>query len=292
MIHLSFPLLQKITRTLTLSDLPYQVVRTDVEQKVIYLQAKVDGGAHHGMRFFRDLIKRNAKKLPLLTESAQRLNLVNGLKCLYQRFLVTAPCYINKVDGRNRLTKLVLGDGVIQGLSLLAETDEQGLLLSSTLNLAPLYTNEHLADFIDTGAGLNTGVDAKVDDDKLRSIDVFIGVKSNEQLDSLADDAVLDDDVTDIRLTVATSLELSSYSLQQKFAEQCLADGAFSAMRLYLCPVERVEVRKLANELAYIHHYAQHKSVYIAKLLTRIGFVGEWVDISDYVLQYLGLSVS
>ena len=289
-IHLSFPLLQKITRTLILSDLPYQVVRTDVEQKVIYLQAKVDdGGTHHGVRFFRDLIKRNAKKLPLLTESAKRLNLVNGLKCLYQRYLVTAPCYINKVDGHNRLTKLVLGNEVIKGLSLLTETDEQGQLLSSTLNLAPLYANEHLAEFINTGAGLNTGVDAKVDDDKLRSIDVFIGVKPNEQLDALADDAVLDDDVTDLRLTVATSLELFSYSLQQKFAEQCISEGEFLAMRLYLCPVERVEVRKLANELAYIHHYAQHKSVYIAKLLTRIGYVGEWVDISDYVLQYLDI---
>lgn len=283
-IHLSFPLLQKITRTLTLSNLPYQVVRTDVEQKVIYLQAKKGADLqHHGVRFFRDLIKRNAKKLPLLTESAARLNLVNGLKCLYQRFLVTAPCFINKVDGRNRLTKLVSGVRLLPGLSLLAEHDEQEILLSSTLNLSSLYKNESLADFIAYGAGLNTGVEAKVDDDKVRSIDVFIGVKPNETLE------VLDDGAKDVCLTVATSVELSSFSLQQQFVEQCIAVGQFYAMRLYLCPVERVEVRKLANELAYIHHYAQHKSVYIAKLLTRIGYVGEWVDIGDYVYQYLNL---
>ena len=283
-LRLSFPLLQKITRTLKLSDLAYQVVRTDVEQKVIYLQAKIDTDLpHHGVRFFRDLIKQNAKKLPLLTESAARLNLVNGLKCLYQRFLVTAPCFINRVDGHNRLTKLVGGSRFVSGLSLLTERDEQGDFLSSTLNFASIYANESLADFIAHGAGLNTGADAKVDDDKMRSIDVFIGVKPVEQLE------VLDDSAIDVSYTVTTSTELSSFQLQQQFVKQCLSEGQFYAMRLYLCPVERVEVRKLANELAYIHHYAQHKSVHIAKLLTRIAYVGEWVDIGDYVCRYLAV---
>jgi hypothetical protein len=267
---LSFPLLQKITRQLQLCELQYQLVGSDPDQTILYLQAlEIEDVVHHGVKFFGDLIKRNKDKLTLVGESAERCRLTQTLKNLYQQHLQSFPFYLNRVGGRLRMTKLV------------ADTEQHPLLpllqaepLSTQVNLAALFDNPAFSEFINYGAGLNTGIEARLDEETVRSIDLYLGLNIDEHKDGVIG-------------AVKTNVDFANTNELLPFVQTWLSKGRFFAFRVYLGPVERVEVRKIAAELGYIHHYAQHKSKRIAQLLTKIYYVGEWVDIGRYILHYL-----
>ena len=115
---------------------------------------------------------------------------------------------------------------------------------------------------------------ARWDEESVRSIDLYLGLSIDEQEQGIIS-------------AVKTNVDFTNSSELSTFVRTWISNGRFVAFRVYLGPVERVEVRKIAAELGYIHHYAQHKSKRIAQLLTRIYYVGEWVDIGQYVLHYL-----
>jgi hypothetical protein len=265
-IHLAFPLLQKITRALQLIDLEYRVVRTENDQKTLYLQAvEFEDVQHHGVKFFRDLIKQNRNKLRLLCDSNAQQQLTKTLKNLYQKELATVPFYLNRVNGQLRVTKFVNSERQHPILEQL-KIDE----FVSKVNIATLLANPAFAAFIKSGnSALKTG-------DRTRSIDLYVSCLKGVEPPK--------------NVLIKTDFELNNPLLQKEFITEALGAGQFYCIRVFLSQVERVELRKIADELEYIHHYAQHKSKHIAQLLIRINNVGELVDITEYVLSYLEVS--
>lgn len=259
-VGLTFPLLQKITRQLVLDKLQYRVVRTVNDQKTLYLQAiEIEEVMHHGVKFFKDLIKRNQHKLTLVTESTEQMRLTRALKNLVQKRLSGIPFYINRVSGQLRLTKLV---GSINSHPLLERLKSDEFM--GKVNIAQLMNNDAFETFIGAFAkGVSNPSECK-------SMLLFV--------------AVSDDDIK-----VKTDFELFDEPKQKAFVEQALSQGDIYCFKVYLFGVARVQLRKIADELEYIHHYAQHKSKYIALSLTRIISVGEFVDISEFVMDYLAV---
>lgn len=259
-VRLSFPLLQKITRQLQLDNLQYRVVGTVNDQKTLYLQAvEVEEQMHHGVKFFKDLIKRNQHKLTLVSESTQQMRLTRALKNLIQKRLNAMVFFINRVNGRLRLTKLVSGDKPHPLLEKLKSDEFMG-----KVNIAQLMANSTFESFI---ASFAKGVD---EPSKYQTMQLFVAVSEQG-------------------LVVKSNAELNNETLQRAFVESAEKDGQFYCFKAFLFGVARVQLRKIADELEYIHHYAQHKSKYIALSLTRIISVGELVDVSDFVRDYLQL---
>lgn len=257
-VLVAFPLLQKITRQLVLDKLQYKVVGTVNDQKTLYLQAiETEEVVHHGVKFFKDLIKRNQHKLTLVSESTEQMKLTKTLKNLVQKRLSSIPFYINRVSGQLRLTKLVSAIEPHPVLSRLQSDEFMG-----KVNIAALMENTAFEGFVSNFA---KGVS---DPSEYKTLILFISV-SDEQL------------------KVMTDFELYDAKRQRNFAEQALNNGQLYCFKVFLFGVARVQLRKIAQELEYIHHYAQHKSKYIALSLTRIVSVGEMVDITEFVLDYL-----
>ena len=259
-VLLTFPLLQKITRQLVLKDLDYRVVRAENDQRTLYLRAQeIEDDPHHGVKFFNDLIKRNRGKLSLLSETSEEKKLARALKNLIQKSLASCPFYLNRIQGKLGITKFVAGAEAHPFFEWYqAEQDDH------QVNVAELIQNDSFSEFVQSGAHTEkTG-------GLLGSLDIFLQV---------SDEAVV----------FKTERELPTLAARKRFFETCRENegSTFYALRLYLAIVERVEIRKIGEELEYIHRYAQHKSKSIAQLLTRILNVGEMLDISDYVKSYL-----
>lgn len=260
LVYLTFPLLQKITKQLKLDQLEYRVVRTVNDQKTLFLQAvEVEEQMHHGVKFFKDLIKRNYQKLTLVSESTAQQNLTKALKNLMQKPLVTIPFYVNKVANQMRVTKLV---GALEPHQLLQRLQSDEFM--AKVNISVLMQHESFEAFISSFA---KGTDTPA---QYRTMDLFISC-------------------TEEAITVKSDLELTDKQQRQAFIEQALSEGEVYCFRVYLFGVQKVQLRKIADELEYIHHYAQHKSKYIALSLTRIVSVGELVDITDFVMDYLAI---
>ncbi|NQZ10415.1 MAG: PilZ domain-containing protein, partial [Algicola sp.] len=266
-IRLALPLLQKITKQLTLTDLEYRVVRTENSQKTLYLQAvEVEELQHHGVKFFSDLIKRNRRKLTLVADSSEQQQLTKILKNLYQKVLATMPFYLNRVDGELRVTKFVNSQNPHPLLDLI-KTDE----FVSKVNIAILFANPSFATYIKSGTQKQRAGQYH------RSIDLYI-----RHTGELAHPD---------NFVVKTDVEFANTEAQKDFVREAVSQGQFNCIRVFMSEVVRVEVRKIADELEYIHHYAQHKSKRIAQLLTRINNVGEFVDITQFVLSYLNINI-
>jgi plasmid maintenance system killer protein len=250
-----------------LTDLQYRVVRTENNQKALYLQAvEVDECQHHGVKFFSDLIKQNRRKLTLVADSSEQQQLTKILKNLYQKVLATLPFYLNRVDGQLRVTKFVNSQNPHPLLELI-KTDD----FISKVNIAILFANQSFATFIKSGSHKQRQGQYH------RSIDLYI-----RHTGELAHPS---------NFIVKTDVEFADTHKQKDFVREAVSQGEFNCIRVFMSEVVRVEVRKIADELEYIHHYAQHKSKRIAQLLTRINNVGEFVDITQFVLSYLNIEV-
>ena len=233
------------------------MVGKENDQRTLYMRAvEIEDTAHHGVRFFNDLIKRNRGKLEELGQTGDDLAMTRALKNLYQKTLATYPFYINRVDGKGRITQLVNSGTMHPFLSRLMEDDSGG-----KINLACLTNNESFSDFIEQA------IKSEKSGGLIGAMDLYIS----------STDAIV----------VKTAAELRQIAERVQFVREAMEQGDFYCLRWYVSVVERVEIRKIGDELEYIHRYAQHKSKSIAQLLTRILNVGEMVDVTGFVVDQL-----
>lgn len=269
-VECAFPLLQQITKKLKLSQLEYLVVGTENHQKVLYLRAiSQDEVVHHGVKFFYDLIKRNRHKLTLVADSKEDALLVKNLKNLYQQALGVIPFYVNRVDGKLRITQWVKSANPHPLLDLF-KTDQ----IMAKVNISSLIDNNAFDIFISAANARLKAVNQN------QSIDLFIASVDGEGEGK-------DGAQESPRFIIRADSELGTPELQKAFINEAQASGQFYCIRVIMSLVAKVDTRKIAEELEYIHHYAKHKSKTIAQLLTRINNVGEMVDITGFVLSYL-----
>ncbi|MFT4929019.1 MAG: hypothetical protein ACI8WB_005145 [Phenylobacterium sp.] len=270
----AFPLLQQITKKLVLSELDYRVVGTENNLKTLYLHAiSEDDNVHHGVKFFYDLIKRNRRKLTLVADSEEDMLLIKTLKNLYQQSLGSIPYYVTRIDGKPRITQWVKAVNP-HPLFDLFKTDN----LMTKVDISSLMANKAFDTFINGATATLKAVN------QYQTVDLFIRYIAPSE--AAGDDE--SDDKAQSAFVIQSSGELSTIALQQAFVNESLALGQFFCLRVTVSLVAKVDTHKIAEELEYIHHYARHKSKTIAQLLTRINQVGEMVDITGYVQQYLG----
>ncbi|MFT5164666.1 MAG: hypothetical protein ACI9FJ_003273, partial [Alteromonadaceae bacterium] len=276
-IQLAFPLLQQITKKLQLSGLDYRVVGTENHNKTLYLRAmSQEEEVHHGVKFFYDLIKRNRDKLTLVADSKEDAILVKTLKNLYQQVLGVIPFYVTRVDGRLRITQWVKSINPHPVFDWLKADN-----IMAKVDISALIDNSAFEIFVSTANARIKAVNQS------ESIDLFVQYTEAKVADKEAGEGKGAEQQDGPQFEIKTQSELNTPALQKAFVEQAQSKGQFICLRVYMSMVAKVDTRKIAEELEYIHHYARHKSKTITQLLTRINNVGEMVDISEYVIGYL-----
>ncbi|WP_199611518.1 PilZ domain-containing protein [Flocculibacter collagenilyticus] len=262
-LHLSFPLLQKITKKHQLANLPYEIVGFDKNKRIVFTKS-IDTENHQGSSFFHDLIVKNQNKLNIAQESDKIRALSVLLKSIYQKALVTVPFFIHNINKQCRLNKMIVAKNTPQ---LLHQFDSDKML--GQLNLKPLIDNESFSQFINQ---FNKIVSFE---QNYTFIDMYF---------SLADDGN--------NLQISSQRDLSTLSARKMFVDSALRKGQFHCWRFFTSPVSKVELNNITNELHYISQYAHYKSAELNDILSHIAAVGEVVDISQQVIDYLGINTA
>ncbi|MCF1430763.1 MAG: PilZ domain-containing protein [Shewanella sp.] len=261
-VSISFPKLQGLAGKVSLSNLPYQIVRTRKNGVTIHLAAVIGHKVHVGVEFIRRLIKHNADKLEHLTDSNGEIkDLADGMKNLLMNKLPSVPLFIEKTTKSAKVSALGIGPKPNQLTDMFAAGSGDHM----EFDLTPLLTEERFKNWI------MTPIRNAKPTDKLSVVEVFIEMAHQSK--------------GQIELNCYAANEVGDRDSQLAFIQRCQRNGKFRALRLYMGAAPKPDMFYIRREMDYITVQAPHKAKMVEHMMWHLIGVGELLDITLEVLM-------
>ncbi|MDX2321295.1 MAG: PilZ domain-containing protein [Moritella sp.] len=261
-IYLELPMLQKLSKKVALTNLPYSVVGCNKAKTILHLQISGDKEAHIGCQFFSLLISSNKDKLKRMPEPKQSPGVTAVLRNMYCQYLATIPLYIHKVNNNYQMDRIGISPNENSLLPLFEFFGQP----EAPYNLYPLIADSRIKQVFD---------------------DALAGLESTYRPWQRV-----------LYITVATSDSTVTTQFEQDFADESerrqfvshgLQKGAFFAIQVMLSRTGRPDMEYIEKELNYVSHYAVHRAQKLEDELWSVRGVVDLIDVSDELFYRLGL---
>lgn len=261
-IYLELPMLQKLSKKVALTDLPYSVVGCNKAKTVLHLQIAGDKDSHIGCQFFNLLISSNKDKLKSMPEPSQSPGVTTALRNMYCHHLSTLPLYIHKVNTSYQIDRI----GISQSENSLLPLFEFFGQAETPYNLYPLLGDNSIKQVLD---------------------DALEGLQSTYRpwQQVLYITIAANDSTVDSRF----EKDFSDDHERRQFISHSLQKGAFFAVQVMLSRTGRPDMEFIEKELNYVSHYAMHRAQKLEDELWRVRGVVDLIDVSEELLYRLGL---
>lgn len=266
-IALSFPELQKITKSYVLNDLQYEVMAVSKSLTTVNLKAHiVPEQAHIGVDFFTLLIDNNKQKLKVAEEGPKVLGLSTALRNMVTKSICQFPFFLHKELAHFKLGAIGVG---LYPSPLHIILQSFGILESNT-DLSSILTKEHIVKVITPHIKDRSRQDPPLE----FTLAINFDPRKENITEAIISQCILGTDC----------------SVFYKQISKGLKSELVFIMRLYISRTGRPDTDYLANELRYVTQYALHKAKDLEEALWSIVGVGDIVDISEEALTHLELN--
>lgn len=260
-VYLTFPKLQKITKTFELTKLPYEVVRISKARTTLNLKVHVQNHRHIGRAFFKLLIEKNKNKLTSDEYMMMTQGLLPALRNVYSGSILSSTLFVQSSGSRYKFDTLVSRDNdsvLMKTLNELSEDKKQ-------FNLYPLLKNNISIDVITYQLKQQHVTDTPYSDI------LFIAIDSTKRnIDKAVNTRLIQD--------------FDSYDEKQSFIKDALKKGQFFCVQIKLSRVGEANIEHLNPELSYISAYAIHRGKQLEKDIYSVAGIVQLYDITQQML--------
>ena len=262
-IFLELPHLQKLSKSVTLTNLAYVVVGCNKAKTVLHLQIYGNKDQHVSRQFFSLLIGSNKDKLRMIPEPKQAPELASVLRNMYSSNLLTTPLYIHKVNKRYQVDRIAVSEHDNRLMRLFRQFANADSTCTSSYNLYPILHNQAVTQSLETALT------------QLQS--------SYRPWQQVLYIAVSGEVVSQFEIEFRDEVE------RKLFITKALQRGDFYAVQVMLSRTGRPDMEYIAKELHYVNHYAAHRAQKLETALWSVQGVIDLVDVTDELLFRLGL---
>lgn len=261
-IYLELPMLQKLSKKVTLANLAYSVVGYNKAKTILHLQISGDKETHIGCQFFSLLISSNKDKLKSTPEPTQSPGVTAVLRNMYCQNLATMPLYIHKVNNSYQMDRIGISPSENSLLPLFEHFGQPG----APYNLYPLLSDNSIKQVFDEAlAGLES---------------TYRPWQQVLYIIIAASDSVV---------TTRFEKDFSDDHERRQFITHGLQKGAFFAIQVMLSRTGRPDMEYIEKELNHVSHYAVHRAQKLEDELWSVRGVVDLIDVSEELMYRLGL---
>lgn len=269
-VDIDFPELQKMTKTIPLRDLPYEIRNVSKERNVLNLKIFQESETipHSGKLFFTELLKSNKNKLKSDEANEGIPGMGEALRNIYCSNVLNIGYFIIK-EGSGFLPHAMTQPKFnhrLQNLFTFGVEQEQHL------NSRPLFaaSGDYAKRLYDLIRGLSTKSPPVMDE-------LFIAFEP---------DAIKPEDA--IRSQFVD--QFKDDHARRTFIVEAMSVGTFYAIKIFVARTGRPDQEILRTELGYLSVYAAHKAKELEEELWDISGAGDIVDITDEVMRRYGFT--
>lgn len=269
-VEISFPELQRMTKTIPLKDLPYEIRNISKEKNVINLKIFQESEKipHPAKLFFTELLKSNKNKLKSDAEHEGIPGMGEALRNIYCSNVSNIGYYIIK-QGTSMTPHAMTEPSQSHRLKNLFSF---GVEEKDFLNCKPLFaaSGDYSKRLYDLIKGLSNKSPPVMEE-------LFIAfepdaLKSEDAIRSQFIDQFKDDHA------------------RRTFIVEAMSVGVFYAIKIFASRTGRPDQDILRTELGYVSVYAAHKAKELEEELWSITGAGDIVDITDEVMRRYGFT--
>jgi len=263
-INVAFPMLQKITSSFELNELPYEVMRVNSSKKLINLRVFVEQHQHIGRAFFKALIQKNQNKLTPDEYAMLSPDLAKALRNIYSSSLKTLTLMIQTSGSRYKVESITSNDKNSKILSFCRQLSDR----NHHYNLYPLLNNLQARGLMNSTIKKMNSKDAPIVD--------ILYVAIN-----------LENEMVDKSVTTKLEAELPTDALKNDFIKKALTRGDFFCMQVLVSRTEAPDMEHLNPELSYISSYAIHRGKQLEQEIWSVAGLVQVFDItSEAMIRY------
>ena len=260
-INMTFPSLQKITRSHELKKLPYEVIKVNQKKTVLNCKVYIRAHQHVGRTFFKLLIEKNKEKLTADEGSSLMPGLAESLRTHYSQSIEVPTLIVQTSGSRYKVEVLVTNNqdnDFLERLRILS--DRKGFY-----NFYPILTKLYKDNFLDSCLK-KLVINAEPITDVL-----YISIANHvEQIEQAVD--------------IKFERELNTSALRKSFINQARNKGRFFCFQLKISRTNTPDLEYLNTELSYISTYAIHRSKQIEQNILSVVASIQCIDITDEVV--------
>ena len=257
-VYVKLPTLQKISKTIALAQLPYEIVGHNATKTVLHLKVPEHIREHGGQQFFTLLIKQNIDKLRSAQDPNHPLGTDLALRNAYLAHLMSNPVFLHK---RGRALAL---DAV--GTGSYATPLEALLRMCSPNNSYQLYPL------------FKSPLQKRLVEEPIRTLTPKSPALVQRLYIHISDDAQL---AAKLRIDTRLDSDFADEQERQQFSRFAAENGELMVLQLELARSGRPDMDYLANELKYIGQFASHKAKQLEEELWSIEGIIDVIDVSD-----------
>jgi len=263
-IKVAFPMLQKITSSFELKELPYEVMRVSRSKKSINLRVYVEQHQHIGRAFFKALIQKNHNKLTPDEYAMIIPGLGKALRNIYSNSLKTLALMIQTSGSRYKVESITTNDINSKILSFCKQLSDR----NHHYNLYPMLNNLQATSLMNSTLKKMHSKDAPI-------VDIlYIAIN-------------LDNGMVDKAVTTKLDAELPTDKLKNDFIRKALTRGDFFCLQVLISRTEAPDMEHLNPELSYISSYAIHRGKQLEQEIWSVAGLVQVFDItSEAMIRY------
>ena len=266
-VHLSFPLLQKVTSSFDLTKLPYEVMRINKNKNIINLRVYVEQDKHIGKTFFKALISKNKDKLTSDESASIFSSIAKPLRNICSSSIKTPTLVVQTSGSRFKVEAIALGQEYGKLLPLMRQlSDRPGFY-----NLYPILSNLNGMNLLASNLKKASASDSPLTD--------ILYIAINPDIDSV-----------DKAVTTKLESELNTVGLQKMFIKNALKKGMFFCVQVKISRTDAPNMDYLIPELRYINSYAIHRSKQIEENIGNVAGIIQLIDITQEAMMRVNLS--
>lgn len=263
-VYISFPKLQKITKSFELTELPYEVVRINKSKSILNLKVHVQNHRHIGRAFFKLLIEKNKDKLSSDEYMMMIRGLLPALRNLYSSAIQSSTVFVQTSGSRYKFEALTTGvpdSPLMQCLNKLSDDD-------AFYNLYPLLKNNISVDVI------SHQLKQLHEHDAPYSNILFISInRKKKPLNEMVETRLISD--------------FETVEDKHSFIHEAQDNGEFLCVQFKLTRTAEPNIAHLNHELSYISSYAIHKGKQIEQDIYSVAGFIQYSDITQEMLLSL-----
>ena len=269
-VEIDFPELQRMTKTIPLKHLPYEIRNISKEKNVINLKIYQESETipHPARLFFTELLKSNKNKLKSDAENEGIPGMGEALRNIYCSNVLNIGYYILK-EGAGMTPHAMTEPSQHHRLKNLFAF---GVEEEDHLNSRPLFaaSGDYSKRLYDLIKGLTT-----------KSPPVMEEMFITFEPDALkAEDAIRSQFID----------QFDDDHDRRTFIVEAMSVGVFYAIKVFVSRTGRPDQEILRTELGYVSMYAAHKAKELEEELWNITGAGDIVDITDEVMRRYGFT--
>jgi len=266
-VYLSLPDLQKITTEFNLTELAYEVVRTDKHKTSVNLKVYVAKHKHIGKAFFKALIDKNKDKLTPDQYASMIPSLAKPLRNIYSNALTIPQLIVQASGSRYKVEVMVCGQESGNLLSVMRQLSHK----KDYYNLYPVLSSLNANNALAVNLKKIHASDAPITDI------VYVAI-------------IPDSKTSENKVVAKLASELNTLKMQQFFIKNALKKGQFFCLQLKLSRTNAPDMNYLNPELSYIGSYAIHRGKQIEQDIWSVSGVIQVLDITQEALLRIQLA--